>query len=217
MGIKSVIVDGAEALKLMVDGKVAWERCVLPAGYQKCAFLQSDGNQYLSVDDYIPQIGDSLSIIFVRHRYYNFGTIFSAGTGEYKITSVFGDPDNRLYMRYFTNGDAPYKSHVEVREKPYNLRFFSDGKILFDGTEIDSEVEKSKEPVNTNLHLFIRANLQQGFAGKILGFQADRSGETIHNLVPALRSIDGKPGMIDTVSKKFYVNQGTGEFLYELA
>ena len=24
--IKSVMVDGAEALKLMVDGKVAWER-----------------------------------------------------------------------------------------------------------------------------------------------------------------------------------------------
>ena len=41
--IKSVMVDGAEALKLMVDGKVAWERGGLPAGYQKCAFLQSDG------------------------------------------------------------------------------------------------------------------------------------------------------------------------------
>ena len=79
------------------------------------------------------------------------------------------------------------------------------------------EVYKRKGHVNTNLYLFIRANLQQGFAGKILGFQAERSGETILNLAPALRSSDGKPGMLDTVSKKFYVNQGTGEFLYELA
>ena len=189
----------------------------LPSGYQKCAFLNSDGNQYLSVDDYIPQIGDSLSIIFVRNTYYNLGTILSAGMGEYQITSVFGDPDNRLYMKYFKNGGASYKSHVEVREKPYNLRFFSDGKIMLDGTEINNEVNKTKGPVNTNLHLFIRANLTKGFDGKILGFQADRSGETILNLVPALRSIDGKPGMLDTVSKKFYVNQGTGEFLYELA
>ena len=44
--IKSVMVDGTEALKLMADGKVAWERSGLPAGYQRCAFLQSDGNQY---------------------------------------------------------------------------------------------------------------------------------------------------------------------------
>ena len=189
----------------------------LPSGYQKCAFLNSNGKQYLSVDDYIPQIGYSLSIIFVRNTYYNLGTILSAGTGGYQITSTFGDPDNRLYMKYFTSGNASYKSSVEVREKPYNLRFFSDGKIMFDGTEITNEVNKTKGSVNTNLHLFIRADLTKGFDGKILGFQADRSGETILNLVPALRSIDGKPGMLDTVSKKFYVNQGTGEFLYELA
>ena len=189
----------------------------LPSGYQKCAFLSSNGKQYLSVDDYIPQIGDSLSIIFVQSTYYNFGTILSAGTGDYQIVSVFGDPDNRLYMKYFTTGNASYKSHVEAREKPYNMRFFSDGKIMLDGTEINNEVNKTKGSVNTNLYLFIRANLTKGFDGKILGFQADRSGETILNLVPALRSSDVKPGMLDTVSKKFYVNQGTGEFLYELA
>ena len=202
---------------MMLRRRAMYSELELPSGYQKCAFLNSNGKQYLSVDDYIPQIGDSLRINFVRNTYYNLGTILSAGTGYYQITSAFGEPDNRLYMKYFTNGDASYKSHVEVRKRPYNLRFFSDGKILFDGTEIDSEVKKSKMPVNTNLYLFIRANLQRGFAGKILGFQADRSGETILNLVPALRSSDGKPGMLDTVSKKFYVNQGAGEFLYELA
>ena len=202
---------------MMLRRRAMYRDLELPSGYQKCAFLNSNGKQYLSVDDYIPQIGDSLSIIFVRHTYYNLGTILSAGTGYYQITSAFGDPDNRLYMKYFTNGDASYKSRVEAREKPYNLRFFSDGRIMLDGTEINNEVNKTKGSVNTNLHLFIRADLTKGFDGKILGFQADRSGETILNLVPALRSIDGKPGMLDTVSKKFYVNQGTGEFLYELA
>ena len=202
---------------MMLRRRAMYRNLELPSGYQKCAFLNSNGNQHLSIDDYIPQIGDSLSINFVRHAYYNLGTILSAGTGYYQIISAFGEPDNRLYMKYFTTGDASYKSHVEVREKPYNLRFFSDGKIMLDGTEINKEVNKTKGSVNTNLHLFIRSNLTKGFDGKILGFQADRSGETILNLVPALRSIDGKPGMLDTVSKKFYVNQGTGEFLYELA
>ena len=184
--------------------------------YQKCAFLQSNGKQYISVDDYIPQIGDSLSIIFVRMDYTS-GAIFSAGTGGYQTVSLLGDYEASMYMRYFTSGNASLTYGISVREKPYNMRFFSDGKIMIDGAEIMGEVNKKRGSVNTNLHLFIRANLTKGFSGKILGFQADRSGETILNLVPALRSIDGKPGMLDTVSKKFYVNQGTGEFLYELA
>ena len=192
----------------------------LPAGYQKCAFLQSDGKQYLSIDDYIPQIGDSLSTNFVRMYNNKEGIIFSAGTGKFQlVTMVTGGPNpgTNTYMKYFTSGYASVKYNTGKREKPYNLQVFSDGKILFDGVEIMDEVYKSKGSVNTNLYLFIRANLQTGFAGKILGFQAYRSGKTILNLAPALRSSDGKPGMLDTVSKKFYVNQGTGEFLYELA
>lgn len=201
---------------MMLRRRAMYRDLELPDRYQKCAFLKSDGKQYLSVDDYIPQIGDSLSVNFVR-MYYPQGTIFSAGTGNYQIVSLLSNYEPGIYVRYFTSGKASAAYGISVREKPYNIRFFSDGKIMIDGDEIMDEVYKDKQPVNTNMYLFIRANLKQGFAGKILGFQADRSGETILNLVPALRSIDGKPGMLDTVSKKFYVNQGTGEFLYELA
>ena len=191
-----------------------------PDMYQKLAFLQSDGKQYLSIDDYIPQIGDSLSTNFVRMYNNKGGVVFSAGTGKFELITMTTRKTGvglNTYMKYFTSGSASVVYNTGEREKPYNLRVFSDGKILFDGVEIMSEVSKSKGSVNTNLYLFIRANLHTGFAGKILGFQAYRSGKTIFNLVPALRSSDGKPGMLDTVSKKFYVNKGTGEFLYELA
>lgn len=200
---------------MMLRRRAMYSDLELPDMYQKLAFLQSNGNQYLSIDDYIPQIGDSLSTSFVRMN-NNWSVIFSAGTSTFQVITMLGGKQT-IFMKYFTSGDASSKENALKREKPYNLRFFSDGKILFDGTEIDSEVKKTKSAVNTNLYLFIRANLANGFAGKILGFQAERSGETILNLVPALRSSDGKPGMLDTVSKKFYVNQGTGEFLYELA
>ena len=203
---------------MMLRRRAMYSDLELPDMYQKLAFLQSDGKQYLSIDDYIPQIGDSLSTSFVR-MYDNWGVIFSAGTGKFQLITMAGGSDNGpvIFMKYFTSGDASSKGNTGKREKPYNLRVFSDGKILFDGVEIMSEVSKSKGSVNTNLYLFIRSNLYQGFPGKILGFQAYRSGKTILNLVPALRSSDGKPGMLDTVSKKFYVNKGTGEFLYELA
>ena len=203
---------------MILRRRAMYRNLELPDMYQKLAFLQSNGKQYLSIYDYIPQIGDSLSINFVR-MYNNTGAILSAGTGTYQLIALAEDNNNNapVYMKYFTDGFASVKEHAVKREKPYNLQFFSYGKILFDGSEIMDEVYKRKAPVNTNLFMFKRANLTQGFAGKILGFQADRSGKTILNLVPELRSSDGKPGMLDTVSKKFYVNQGTGEFLYELA
>ena len=211
--IKSVMVDGAEAIKLMIDGKVTWERGGLPAGYRECAFLQSDGNQYLSVYKYIPQIGDSFNINFVN-TYNNEGAIFSAGTGDYQfIALVF--KTYYLYLKYFTSGAAS-DSLCQAREKPYNMQVFSDGKILLDGAETETEVEKPKGSVNTNLHLFIRADLKSGFVGKILGFKAERNGNVIHNLVPCIDA-DGVPCMYDTVSKQSFYNQGTGEFLYELA
>ena len=203
---------------MMLRRRAMYSDLELPNMYQKLAFLQSDGKQYLSIDDYIPQIGDSLSTNFVR-MYNNWGVIFSAGTGQFQFITMTGDYNGKpsIFVRYFTTGDASRNENAGKREKPYNLRVFSDAKILFDGVEIMDEVHKRKGSVNTNLYLFTRANLQYGFAGKILGLQAYRSGETILNLAPALRSSDGKPGMLDTVSKKFYVNKGSGEFLYELA
>lgn len=214
--IKSVMVDGAEALKLMIDGKVVWERGGLPAGYQKCAFLQSDGNQYLSIDDYIPQIGDSFSTDFVATGDHSDSiTVFSAGTGDYQLVVMGLISAHSIYMKYFTSGVASSYPKFVAREEPYSMRFSSDGKIIINGTELNGELSKVKMPVNTNLFLFIRANLRSGFVGKILGFKSERNGNVIHSLVPCIDA-DGVPCMYDTVSKRPFYNQGTGEFIYEL-
>lgn len=215
--IKSVMVDGAESLKLMVDGKVAWERGGLPAGYQKCAFLQSDGNQYLSIDDYIPQIGDSFSTDFVlAYKVSDLSTVFSAGTGDYQLIAICDVSLNYMYIKYFTSGYASYYQYILSKEEPYSMHLLSDGKIILNGNENNGELSKVKMPVNTNLFLFARANLTSGFVGKILGFKAERNGNVIHNFVPCIDA-DGVPCMYDTVSKHPFYNQGTGEFLYELA
>lgn len=39
------------------------------------------------------------------------------------------------------------------------------------------------------------------------------NGVLIQDLIPCYRKADSKPGMYDLVSKQFFVNQGTGEFL----
>lgn len=51
--------------------------------------------------------------------------------------------------------------------------------------------------------------------GRCYTFSISRKGETILNLVPVLNA-DGKPGMWDKVSKRFFGNAGTGTFGYAL-
>ena len=39
--------------------------------------------------------------------------------------------------------------------------------------------------------------------------------KVVQRLIPMVRTTDNKPGMFDWVSKKFFTNEGTGEFTYE--
>lgn len=49
--------------------------------------------------------------------------------------------------------------------------------------------------------------------GRIWYFKIYDNNELVGDLIPALDE-NGTPCMYDTVSKKTYYNQGTGEFLY---
>jgi hypothetical protein len=55
------------------------------------------------------------------------------------------------------------------------------------------------------------------FTGVIGKFKLmDKDGKLKLNLIPVLRVADLKPGMYDLVSGQFFVNQGTGEFVFEM-
>ena len=43
--------------------------------------------------------------------------------------------------------------------------------------------------------------------------RVERSGDVVLELLPCVRKSDSKPGMYDTVSKTFYTNAGSGEFI----
>lgn len=229
--IKSVMVDGAEALKLMVDGAVAWERDGLPAGYRRCSFLQGVGNDatYLV----IPQIDITNSPLVLLECMYQpyskdtnpFGSIidnvgFDQGIGwggvafSYSYGNSYGFKGGITGNAQTENGVLPARDLAGKRllVEYKNDTFYLDG--------IEQTIAKNNIYANGSLgiakdvYLFgtNRGRTKRYFAGKIYRFFVENQID----LIPTLDR-NGIPCMFDLISKSTFYNQGTGEFLYELA
>lgn len=230
--INSVMVDGAEALKLMVDGKVAWERTALPAGYQRCSYLQGVGD--ITTYFVIPQID------ITNKPYVRLECMYPPYTGD---TNAFGSivNDTRFeqgigwsgtsFSYNYGNGygglGESKKGNVQtingivhanrLTEKRLLIEYKNDT-IYLDGVE--QTIAKSAQyaqgnfGIATDVYLFgtNREKEKRYFSGRIYRF----SVENQIDLVPALDR-NGIPCMYDLIFRNTFYNAGTGEFLYELA
>ena len=69
--------------------------------------------------------------------------------------------------------------------------------------------------ISNTIYLFARnygANITK-LRGKIYSAEITDSSELIRDFVPVVRKIDNTAGMYDKVSKRFYTNAGSGEFI----
>lgn len=212
--IKRVMVDGAEALKLMVDGKVAWERGGLPAGYQKCQYLQSTGEQW--IDTMItPIFGDEIVVVAGSNlELGDFRPIGSGSKNQVAITLLSSFQDH-VYYKYFQGStDAMYV---------YNTFFINDFalktiKLDSSGMYIDGNRLGgiSNDYMDTDTTMYVFRNGSAPGTSRISNFTIIRNGEKMIDLIPSIDP-SGVPCMYDTISKHPFYNKGTGEFLYELA
>lgn len=217
--IKSVMVDGAEALKLMVDGKVAWERGGLPAGYQRCKYLESTGVQYIDTGVIVKPLTDESRIDYMSLK--TDGESFQVPFG---VSNESGARGWHIYIGSagylnFRNGiDTAVDTGIHIG---YGERFscilcgsgFSVGSATFKRASDNNVVSY---PITIGKRNTGDRGSSAYAKGRFFSFSHYRSGEILMNLFPCLDP-SGIPCMYDTVSKQPFYNQGTGEFLYELA
>lgn len=212
--IKSVMVDGAEALKLMVDGSVAWERSGLPAGYRRCKYLGSSETQWIETQ-IIPVFGDVIQLR--AQRIDQNAPLFYAGNNNQLtvLASKFGYDRGVSYTKYF-QGDTDAISfplqNFDIDGVFHDFDFGPNG-LFVDGSKVCG-ISDNRKSADSHLCLF-RANTVFGSI-HMASFSMSRNGITLLQFVPALDQ-SGVPCMYDMVSKKPFYNQGTGEFLYELS
>lgn len=212
--IKSVMVDGVEAMKLMVDGAVAWERGSLPFGYQRCIWIGGSNNSYIETDygfsptdelfldaklnriypdDFIvsPYPWNSNNNRFCLHGGYTDN--FTFGWGKFVTTKYdFG------IVRDTERHISTYKSFV------FTLDYVN--KIDVDPSAFYADTGK--------LRLFWGYDTATN--SNIYQFKHMKNGVLVTDMIPCLDK-NGIPCMFDTVSKKTFYNKGTRGFLYELA
>lgn len=189
----------------------------LPSGYTKLNYLEKDGNSQYINTGIIPQPEWTYEFDFERigRLSYLCGSDLAYNQGAFNISI---DLNYNAGLRtvnfgtFNTSGILPQINERMIITKTPN-KFIIGSKIF----NIEIGTVKAKYPLvifTTNRNgqpQISEAWLQQY---RLYGFIIKNANdELIMNLLPCLDK-NGKPCMFDTVSKKPFYNQGTGEFLY---
>lgn len=184
-------------------------------GSQLVSYLTATGTQWIDTG-IIPLIGDELELKNVQCKKKSSGmqAVFSAGTGNYQLIILVADgmySDRASFFKYFASGGAKNINPPNYLNDPTKIKIDSEGNVFYnDVFIIQSPPEKETD---STLRLFYRANDSQPMTGNIGAVNIKRNDEFVINLVPVLKS-DNTACMFDLVSKKYFVNAGSGSFDY---
>ena len=185
----------------------------LPLEYQEVEYLESTGTQYIELDfgfDPTDKIETKFSITDTRTN------------DKYIVSPVEWNTNNNRFAMGVHWVYAIGFGGANTSTTKFSPNMNNDGHIhewhysnrLFE--IVDLGRSKNVSAINfgsttANLRLFYGYNTNT--SGKIASYHHKKADGMEINLIPCYRKPDNKHGMYDTVSKTFYTNSGTGEFL----
>ena len=186
---------------------------VLPIEYQEVSYLESTGTQWIDTE-YIPtsQTTFSLKALCTKNNSMLMGTLstnIGTNSGIYDQFSLY---INNNVVRVMKGSSVDYTitiNNIASELLDVNL---SETSLTINGNSINFEANVTQ--VFNKLYLF-RVNSENPYytKGKFYSFILLESGILKRHFIPCYRKSDNKPGLFDIVEKKFYINQGSGEFL----
>lgn len=190
----------------------------LPAEYQEVEYLEATGTQAFFTD--VP-VQDNLTVDSVQT--FNGGDTYLFGGHNGKglqscFNGYWGSKIQCSYSGYYhwgiVNSNNTTIYHVILTQQNGNQTGYVDGRLLLDGKRTTSGNTSS----GANAVAFGQRNpsgtINQWYKGKVYSLKVSKDGTLLADYVPCYRKQDTKPGMYDLVTGNFYVNQGTGEFIY---
>ena len=187
--------------------------------YTPVEYLESTGTQYIDTGIKLSnnsnvEINAKLTATSKRKSYYLFGS--SLDQKRYMI--AVGSTTDK-YLADFKNSSYRINSSVSAFDSAFHIH-----KINNLNYYIDNILQGSQTSLNfsdtENAYLFdVRGRSTDSSVGvqawQIKYCKIYDNDTLVRNFIPCYRKSDNKPGLYDTVTKEFYTNQGTGEFLYE--
>lgn len=179
----------------------------IPADYTKVDFLESSGAQYIELPNSFVTTEDfsfSLEAQQTKATPGYWQHFFGERTGNYDTGAALSDTVTCV---------AAWKSirNMTVAEFERFSVFCDVSKIVVNGvvTEWDNSANVGQEV--PYLRVFDKFGSRR-FIGRIFNVNVRNAGAALYDLIPVLNE-NGVPGMYDKVSKQFYENSGTGDFI----
>ncbi len=193
----------------------------LPKEYQEVNYIESTGTQYIDLGivlnadsgfyiDFVPENKPASSN---APNYINAGG--TGGSSDYRVginvystlpSSVSGE------VQFFS-----FKKDPKITKDARN-RLSIINKVLTynDGTSENISTWSSIEASNSLILFAAHNNTVDRFSTmKLYNFKVYDKEEVIMDLVPCYRKAGNEVGLYDIVNKTFYINEGTGSFIYE--
>jgi hypothetical protein len=199
----------------------AFRSNVLPDEYTQLEYIESSGTQYIDTG----LKGNGTTKVHINARYYTttsaggsgriFGSRDAAAVNAFAVGSASGTASTNSTVAFFF-GNQSYL----VTDKPIILDEWLD--IVFDKTThningVDYGDPYNDETFETPQTLKIFGFDNSGTMGvgyvDIAYCQLWNNNILVRNFIPAKRNSDNVIGMYDTVSDRFFTNQGTGNFI----
>lgn len=185
----------------------------LPAGYQEVEYIESTGAQYIDTK-YIPNQNTEIESIFEINKFGENAIIYGGELGYndnachlYRTASVF-DIGFGYQARATKSFDIDTKYITRVQKNKYYINGVEYNSSALTGTF--SSARKIFIFALNRASILKDSNAQK----KLYSMTITENNTAIREFLPCYRKSDNKPGLYDTVTKEFYTNQGTGEFLY---
>ena len=186
------------------------------SGYTPIEYLESTGTQYIDTGVKIQGTNTDISIIMsVVSIASNKGDVpFFFGSGSPWVASFAIKPPRYQYNLY---NNGYYGPNYTLSEK-HSYRFVlgpNYAQYYIDDVLYQTHNNIVAVDVSHNVVLFARNYLEEiGYFSymKLYGFSISMNDILVRDFIPALDH-NGIPGMYDKVEKKFYYNQGTGQFI----
>lgn len=206
------------------------EQIILPEGFKRVEYLQSDRYQYIKIDlfdDGDKQLNNKGVWITwqptSRYKYQNIFTCFNSD-GSVFMTPHWNGDSNSILCGFVNRTNGAYrKSNYSLEfDKRYDskLNYLNDGKAFINDTLI-ADINKNLTYTSDEFIVHLFGCNEDGNHSVVnssyckINRARITSGETItHDLIACLDA-DGRPCMYDLITNKPFYNEGIGEFSYE--
>ena len=198
--VTSLTIPEGNVEQVSVNGVVLWRKSLLPSGYTQLEYIESTGTQYIDTG------------ILHEDLIVEYEALTTKASSESQIFLATSLSTNWVGWK---NGNPICNTviNVDATQRRKYKATYTHSRITLMDIETGLTGITSNGSLSDTLHLFSWEGGLYSSYTKLYSCKMFEGTTLLANLIPAMRNSDSKVGMYDTVTRQFFTNAGTGEFI----